>query len=76
MDTSKPLDLLTLDEACAELRIEKTTIYRMMGDGRLPAHRIKGTDKVVVRRADLAAMLEAWVPRQFKKKDVDTDIAE
>lgn len=63
MDTSKPLELLTIDEACAEIRIDKSTLYRAMGDGRLPAQRVAGTEKVLIFRADLLKMLEVWTPK-------------
>ena len=63
MDTSKPLDLLTVDEAMAELRIQKSTLYKLMNEGRVKALRLAGTDKVLIPRAELIGLLEVWTPR-------------
>jgi len=67
MTVEAPLDLLTIDEACAELRVDKSTLYKAMGDGRIKAQRVRGTDKVLIPRAELVGMLEPWVPRKFNK---------
>lgn len=62
MDNNSP-GLLTPEEAAAELRIAVRTLYQMMTDGRLVAKRIKGMDKVLIRREDMMALLEDWSPR-------------
>jgi len=64
MDPNKPLNLLTIDEAAAELRVDKRTLYRFMNEGTLQARRLRSADKVLIDRADLIAMLEAWSPKE------------
>jgi excisionase family DNA binding protein len=40
MESTSATRLLTADEAARELRLTRQSIYRMIGDGRLPAVRI------------------------------------
>ncbi len=71
METNKPLDLLTVEEAMAELRVQVSTLYKAMNDGRIKALRVKGTDKVLIPRAELIGMLEEWKPRPGGRKPKD-----
>jgi excisionase family DNA binding protein len=76
MDSKKP-DLLTPEEAADELRITVRTLYQMMSDGRLVAKRIRGMDKVLIRREDVNLVLVDWAPREkgfaAKKAGGDAD---
>jgi excisionase family DNA binding protein len=58
---------LTTKEACKYLKIHRRTLYRMMGDGRLPFCYISGSGHRRIRKADVDALLIPAPPR------VDTD---
>jgi excisionase family DNA binding protein len=60
---------LTVTEACAYLRISKTTLYDLMSDGRLPFYRIKGTRKRRLKRSDLDALIELGNPSDDTESD-------
>ena len=49
-------DLLTITEAAAILRVTRSTAYKLVKSGALPAHRIGGSLRV--NRAELNAVLE------------------
>lgn len=59
----------TVMEACAYLRVSKTTLYDLMSDGRLPFYRIKGTRKRRIKRSDLDALIEPGNPSDDTESD-------
>lgn len=40
MRNNKPIDILTLDELSAYLRISKSTLYKLVREGRIPSQKI------------------------------------
>lgn len=60
---------LTVTEACAYLRVSKTTLYDLMADGRLPFFRIRGTRKRRLKRSDLDALIEPGNPSDNTESD-------
>lgn len=62
------LGLLSIDEVVAELKLNRRTVDRMIEDGRLPAVRLAGVDRVYVRRQDILDRLVPVVPKT-KAKD-------
>lgn len=59
----------TITEACAYLRVSKSTLYDLMADGRLPFFRIKGTRKRRFKRTDLDALIEQGNPTDPTEDD-------
>lgn len=51
------VDLLNINEVAAALRVSKMTVYRFIGDGRLPAIRLGSSLRV--HRRDLESYLAA-----------------
>jgi excisionase family DNA binding protein len=52
------MELLTLDQAGAELRISRTRLFIMAENGELPAVRVGASGKIMFRRADIEAALK------------------
>jgi excisionase family DNA binding protein len=52
-------EYLTLTEAGPYSRHGKRTVQRWLSEGLLPFHRVAGGRRVLIRRADLDALLEA-----------------
>jgi len=50
---------LTIPESAAYLRHGERTVWRLIADGALPYHRVSGGRRVLIRRTDLDALLEA-----------------
>jgi len=40
MRSKKPIDILTLDELSAYLRISKSTLYKLVREGKIPSQKI------------------------------------
>lgn len=49
---------LTIREAAQALGLDQKTIRRRIADGTLPASRVKGTNAIRIRRADLDRLLQ------------------
>lgn len=52
-----PFDWITVDEVAIRLRVSRMTVYRLVRDGTLPAHRIGRALRI--HPDDLAAYLAA-----------------
>lgn len=61
------LGLLSMDEVVAELKLNRRTVDRMIEDGRLPAWRLAGVDRVYVRRQDILDRLTPVEPKKANK---------
>lgn len=81
LDPNQPLNMLTVEEASNELRINVRTLYAMLADGRIKAWRPRGTDRTLIPRQELINLLEGWSARPapntgkkgLKDKPADTD---
>ncbi len=51
-------ELLTVDEAARVLRVSAKTVYRLLGSGSLPAHRIREHGPLRIDADELEAWLE------------------
>jgi excisionase family DNA binding protein len=61
------LDILTLTEVAAYLRVTKRTLYRLAQEGQLPAFKLGGTWRF--RRGEL----ERWITESIgKRRDAGT----
>lgn len=58
------LDILTLTEVAAYLRVTKRTLYRLAQEGRLPAFKLGGTWRF--RREEL----DRWITENIGKRNV------
>lgn len=56
------LDLLTIREAAELLRVKEDTLRGWIRLGKLPAYR--ASRRVLLRRADVEAMVVPWLPGQ------------
>ncbi len=65
-DVRETEKFLTISEAASLLRVGKQAIYRYIGDGRLPAYRLRGGRGVRIRREDVLAMLVPVEPRNAR----------
>lgn len=65
--SSKPDEILTIDEVAAYLKASKRTVYRLTTSGNLPAFKLGGTWRF--RRSDL----DRWIASRVGKAIVDDD---
>lgn len=56
--TVTPPALMTIPEVANELRLTRSTVYRLIGRGELPTVHVGGHNASRVRRVDLAAYIE------------------
>lgn len=58
-------DKMTIDEAADDLRVHRSTVSRLMREGELPYHNVRG--RKLIKREDLEAFFENQ--RVEKSKD-------
>jgi excisionase family DNA binding protein len=63
---TEPQQWMTVAEAMAYLRVSRVTLYRLMGEGRLPFFTIHGERGRRLRRADLDNVLLPGSPEPGK----------
>ena len=63
--SSKPDEILTIDEVAAYLKAGKRTVYRLAASDKLPAFKLGGTWRF--RRSDL----DDWIASRIGKPAVD-----
>ena len=58
MSGPKPGDFLTVKQILKILPIGRSTIYSLVGSGKLRSYRVGGTRRILVARADLDAFIK------------------
>lgn len=59
--------LLKPEEAAERLSLDRTTVYRMIADGRLPAVNVPGQRGTFVRVADLSTFVRGLIRAEAEK---------
>lgn len=70
--TSTP-DLLTVNEAAAFLRKDRSTIYRFIKEGKITGYRIMGNGYMLFKRDELLSLLVPVEPGTSSEKDEGAD---
>ena len=56
-------ELLRVDEVAAILRVSTQTIYRRIDEGNIPAGKLAGGRRLLVKRSDLIKIIETSVSK-------------
>jgi len=70
-DSPEAVHWYTVAEACAYLRVSKTTLYDYMNSGRLKFYNLAGTRTRRFRQSDLDALLELGSPAEVTEGSDD-----
>lgn len=70
-DSPEAVHWYTVAEACAYLRVSKTTLYDYMNSGRLKFYNLAGTRTRRFRQSDLDALLEPGSPAEVTEGSED-----